>query len=605
MPPFIHSNEESEIPEDVVLSAETLEETFQSMFTEEQAFMRANSHLRVTPGVSILTRDLYGSRGDGGTSGLRQLHTYGIDGDYTRNEQPVAPNGDTVDSPGSNEKPKKLSTAHINRLRKAAEVIILELNGRVPNTSTSAGRRERQYLELLRNEKDANLTTEEVIRSEFPIHLINVSAQLFRKIAESGDVMGIRLAPSEYGRKYVFGCGTCGIEIPDDCAFLCSGSMWCSEHVPQLEVCAGCSNLRATCTQVQTFDNRDVMMCEHCLRVRTSCSRCGENITREYIELMLCQSCIDYTDDSDIHRHFSLGMKWTGTAKGDIVKSDRLFSAEVEAVVPTSSMMHHLSKDLPHENGISGDGSIDSEGGYGFETQTPRLQGKRGEELVHRMAKVFKDTSAFVNKSCGLHVHLDGKGIMRPSRKEYPTALIQLWKTHLVFEDAILSFLPYERRRNGFCRPMGDSFKLTELELCDSLLDLEKLWYKQRTYSEIQRSKGQHYHSSRYFGVNFHSLLSHGHLEIRYHSGTLNARKILEWANLHCLIMDSAAKKELTDDFLQEAMATSVLRDKTELLFETIGMAESSRQYFRARQKKFGSKSADESVKLPDGSVTQ
>ncbi len=229
-----------------------------------------------------------------------------------------------------------------------------------------------------------------------------------------------------------------------------------------------------------------------------------------------------------------------------------------------------------------------------FELQTPKLSGARGEELIRQMTASVKAIKSVVNESCGMHIHLDGTGIIGTDRKAYPQALLQLWRTYVVFEDVIMSFLPFSRRRNDYCRPLAEAFKMGDLETIESIAEVEKLWYQERTYSNVYQAKGHKYHASRYFGANFHSLLAHGHFEVRFHSGTTNTRKILEWANLHALILDACEAGVMDHDLLREAQATYLISEKTKLLFDRIGLAQNSRQYFRSRQNKFGNKKTED-----------
>lgn len=507
---------------------------------------------------------------------------------YPGSDSRVAP--DEEQKPPKEERP---TAAQLKKLEMLAEQISMGIEARIPRRS--GGRREAQYLELVQGEKEQKATPNEIVSSEIPVPLDRLSGEKLTEIINSGIVSGIySKGPNRSTTEYK--CSVDGRLFTRKFMFFCGSKLYCPEHVPTLEVCVRCRNMREGCSPVTTFDGREVMACISCVGSVTRCEGCHSEIGVEYIEFGRCQDCIDSPDEgSHPYRKFSMSLKWGSKEQGTIVKSDRLYSAEIESVSPDSAGVYRYSEAVPKEVGLSTDGSIDSNGGYGFETQTPRLQGKKGEELLYRMGAALKEIGAVVNKSCGMHVHLDGKGIIAASRREYPAALLQLWKAHLVFEEAIMSFLPYARRRNDYCRPMNDNFKLEEIDGCESLLDAERLWYKRPTYREIQSAKGHHYHSSRYFGVNLHSLLGQGHLEIRYHSGTTNARKTLEWANLHALIMDAAAAKKFTPEFLKEAQATTVLREKSELLFELIGLTESSRQYFRARQKKFGNKQVDES----------
>lgn len=485
-------------------------------------------------------------------------------------------------------KPKGFTTSETRKMRAITERILLEI-GNVP--SQRRGRREGQYFELLKERKNETKDAREIIGNEVPVHVSSLSGKTLRKIESEGacpDFRGGRLL-----------CATCHRAPSYSTSFFLLGRAYCALDLPNFELCATCGNFEASTKVVDTFDERTIKVCANCLRNRRACQACNARIDERYIEVRRCQDCIENPRYGDrVWREFSMSLKWASKELGQIVKSQRLFSSEIEALAPYENDMRRFAEKLPKECGISTDGSVgstDDVDGYGFETQTPRLRGKKGEELVYRMGAALKDIGARVNRTCGMHIHLDGEGIVMPSRREYPVALLQLWKTHLIFEDVMLSFLPFARRRNDFCRPMRDAFSMNDIETCDSLLDIEKLWYKERTYGDIHEAKRHHYHSSRYFGVNFHSLLSRGHLEIRYHSGTTNPRKVLEWANLHALIMDAAAKKILTYDFLTDAQAVSSLREKTELLFAKIGLAESSRRYFLARQKKFSARTEDES----------
>lgn len=465
-------------------------------------------------------------------------------------------------------------------------------------------RRAEEYANLGKNDKEENMTAREVVSSEVAVPFDWVSSNNRDTIIQRGMCPTIVRKP-QGGATLV--CRTCEHEVPLDYAFVCMGDLYCALHVPSLEACTMCRALNGNTEVVQTFDGRQIHACRRCIERRNRCTQCNNALPRAYMEVRMCGDCIEHEGAASAQRSFSYALKWVSEELGAIVKTKRMFSSEVEALAPDSGRLTVLGARLPRECGISGDGSINSSGREApFETQTPRLGGTKGEELVQRMAAVFKEIGAKVNDSCGMHIHLDGKGIILPSRKERPTAILQLWKSHLVFEDVIVSFLPYARRNNQFCRMMRSAFSVQSVETCTSLLEAEKLWYKERTYQEIQSSKGHHYHSSRYFGVNFHSLFANGHLEIRYHSATLNARKILEWANLHALIMDAAANKLLTPDFLQEAEMTTSLHDKTIMLFDKIGLAKPSREYFLARQRKFTKKTekeADEPSTTPRPSV--
>lgn len=451
-------------------------------------------------------------------------------------------------------------------------------NNRQP---VQGGRREREYINSEISAARNNMTGEELLDTDFPIALINLPQRQFRSLRNTGcrDIIPDPTSHQRYGWK----CHRCNVRPPLKYTFLLDGSFWCAVHLPDLEMCTRCSEMQEGCVVIPQFDGADALLCPNC-QGATECNSCGNRITLDRIGLGLCDPCLN-RQHTGTQRPFSLSLNWVGGKQGDIVKSERIFSCEIETAVPSTSALVAVSKELPREAGMGHDGSIQMD--YGFEIQSPRLGSALGEEFITRTTEVLHKYKARIDDSCGMHIHLDGRGIISPSRRTFPAALLQLWKAHLVFEDVTLSFLPYSRRRNDFCRPMADSFKLLELNNIGSLLDAEKLWYKERTFERVRRVKTVHRHVSRYFGVNLHSLLSHGHLEIRYHSGTTNPQKILEWANLHCLIMDAAAAGKFSYDFLREAQATSSLKEKTQMLFTLIGLSKESQHYYRSRQQKF------------------
>lgn len=482
-----------------------------------------------------------------------------------------------------------IDSAHLNRLVTATNLVLSDFQTyQDPERRDS---RENNYLEIIKNEKRESITTMDLITSEFPIYLAELSRAEIQGIYDSGSVRGA--VSVEGGKKAV--CVKCSLDTPFRFAFLTNSRIYCADHVPHFKMCGACNELKEDAKLVTTFDEREIYVCKGCIenRMANGCRRCGSPFSLEYVELRRCPNHLG--EEGQGMRGFSKSLKWVVRQKGEVVKSTRMFSAEIEALVGKSRAIEVLAATIPPECGMTGDGSVSGMSLHGFEMQTPRLAGRKGEELLWRVGASLKKVDATVNSTCGMHIHLDGKGLINPNRRIYPKALIQLWKAYIVFEDVVLSVIPYERRSTSYARPLRDVFKLIELEVCETMLDCERLWYKERYWHNIQSYKLDRHHTTRYFGVNLHPLLGHGHMEIRYHSGTTNPNKILQWVNLHALIMDAAAEGKFTREFLKEAQATTALKDKTDLLFDLLGMAEGSKQYFYARQKKFTKNTNNES----------
>lgn len=457
-------------------------------------------------------------------------------------------------------------------------------------------RRERDYVEMIESERQRNKTARELLYSDRPVYLPYIDYAMLPELSNLTSNICKSTTPISSG--YRFFSNKTKQEIPIDHAFMLMGGIYVSTEVPQIETCAQCSFVTGDCVLTKMYDGREVYICPQCIKLKVKCNRCNNKLTLDYYEAKMCASCIERVSEDRPFRNYYLGQKWVGDKVGDIMQSMRVFSFEVEAIL-SSSNINLLGKTLPPEAGLGGDASIRGEGSPGVEAQSSLLRGSRGEEFTARTMAAFKIAKAWVNKSCGMHVHLSADEFIPTSRQDTPTFLKDLWKAHLVFEDVIFSFLPYNRRLNRYCRPLRDYFKISEIDMIETIYDAEKLWYKQQDANAIRSEKQHHHHASRYFGINFHSLFAQNHLEIRHHSGTLNGKKILQWANLHALIMDAAVAGKFTHSLLMDAQVTTSIKDKTQMLFEAIGLSNKSKQYFTQRQMKFSDKGQDEDGLTP------
>lgn len=116
------------------------------------------------------------------------------------------------------------------------------------------------------------------------------------------------------------------------------------------------------------------------------------------------------------------------------------------------------------------------------------------ETIIERVCSVLNDQlDASVNKTCGLHVHLD----MR--RRKASAAYKRLVNS----QEVLRSLVPYSRRKNDFCKPNTTS------SLVEALTN-----------------------GARYWVINPQSLKKHKTLEVRLHSGTTDATKIINWVKL-------------------------------------------------------------------------
>lgn len=157
---------------------------------------------------------------------------------------------------------------------------------------------------------------------------------------------------------------------------------------------------------------------------------------------------------------------------------------------------------------IKGDGSIDAAimlngvQSYGVprEIVVTYCSGKDGEKFLTRICKKLNE-HAVVNNTCGTHVHFDMRHVSREEAMLYSVKVA-------VAVSALRLMLPKSRRRNYFCQ---DSVSLET--------------------------------GNRYSFVNFESYAKYKTVEIRGHSGTLQADKILNWTKIVERVMYNKSSK--------------------------------------------------------------
>lgn len=129
-------------------------------------------------------------------------------------------------------------------------------------------------------------------------------------------------------------------------------------------------------------------------------------------------------------------------------------------------------------------------------------------------------------------------------------ALKTLMAFHVVFDKVFFAMLPESRHKSSrYCMPLSKRLSIEDISGCNKLDDLEKLWYKSTKTYDINSRKESKYDSSRYYGLNLHILFSKkATAEMRYHSGTTNIDKILNWVALHQRILDMIQKQDISLD---------------------------------------------------------
>lgn len=337
-----------------------------------------------------------------------------------------------------------------------------------------------------------------------------------------------------------------------------------------------------------THDGRSI--CDTCAHDYVCCDDCGELRNVDSMLGVYCPDCSanhqdDYDDGSLRTRDWYSGDSYKDSQNSSSpIQSMRPFGVELELTVGDYARANRISKELPQHVGIHTDGSIR---GVGMEVVTPVMNGIKAVNLVHKMCDKMKEHGASVNKSCGYHVHIDMSEINNDSGDKIHRKLRDLWLFYIAFEDVIMSFLPDSRRNNQYCHVLRSDYNFREIHNSSNTGQLERIWYRVSNERELNSRKASHKDTSRYRGINMHTLFAERHIEIRYHSGTINARKILEWANLHLMIADTCFFRGIDTDYLMAMTNEIDMAKKTDMFFQILNIETRSEGYFRARQAHF------------------
>lgn len=141
------------------------------------------------------------------------------------------------------------------------------------------------------------------------------------------------------------------------------------------------------------------------------------------------------------------------------------------------------------------------------EVVSPILKGNDGKKSLKVVCKALSEIGAKVNKSCGLHVHLDAKNMT-----------IEQWRNLIInyarLEAIIDGFMPKSRRGNNnyYCRSISLMPRLEATILhCNSVEEIVN------------------YLGTRYMKINVEAYSRHKTVEFRQHGGSIEYAKIEKW----------------------------------------------------------------------------
>ena len=155
---------------------------------------------------------------------------------------------------------------------------------------------------------------------------------------------------------------------------------------------------------------------------------------------------------------------------------------------------------------------------YKCELVTPILQYDDIEDL-QQVVRDLRAAGAKSNKSCGIHVHVDGAN-------HTPRSLKNIMEFMVARQDLVNDSLANAYRAR-WCAPISkELLKAVKAEKDLTFSKFEKIWYSPANDNYYGGIDHYHYNATRYHGLNLHAFFSKGTVEFRLFNGTMHAGKI-------------------------------------------------------------------------------
>lgn len=307
-------------------------------------------------------------------------------------------------------------------------------------------------------------------------------------------------------------------------------------------------------------------ICDKCASEDTFiCDRCGERLHNDAYEADgYCSSCYEDLEEEEEPENIEIPFKIGKSKTFDKNPFKNTCGIEIECI---NKNKHEFYREELKSYGFSQlyDGSLNSNG---VEFRSNAFNGDLLFNKIDDFLRVLNRSGFKIDKSCGLHIH-----IKIPQSVEYLKKIAFFYQT---YEPFFFNMLPDSRRDNFYCKNFSRMYKSINLK------DRNYYHIKSKVYNSKDKSfqdivSKEKYNDSRYCWVNLHSVFYRGTLEIRNHSGTLNADKIKKWLLIHLTCLE----------FLNRLPSEIIFRlPKNEMLFLSLFPRE-LKEYIINRWQKF------------------
>lgn len=165
---------------------------------------------------------------------------------------------------------------------------------------------------------------------------------------------------------------------------------------------------------------------------------------------------------------------------------------------------------------------------YSTEIVSPILCYEDIEDL-QEVVRQLRHAGAFVNKSCGIHIHIDAS-------QHTPATLKNLVNLMAQKEDILYRALQIAPERLKYCQKVNeDLIGVVNRQKPETLEELADMWYA-GSYGD----RHAHYNESRYRGLNLHATFTKGTVEFRLFNSTTHAGEIKAYIQF-CLALSHQA----------------------------------------------------------------
>jgi hypothetical protein len=145
------------------------------------------------------------------------------------------------------------------------------------------------------------------------------------------------------------------------------------------------------------------------------------------------------------------------------------------------------------------------------ELVSPPLCDEQGLMQLRTVIRALASVGGTVNKSCGLHVHVDANDLNAGQ-------ILSVVRRYAHFENQINAFMPPSRRGSRWAHSVGGHY------VDDLLRQVNRYGNPRNIFGGLNR----------YMAVNLASYARHGTVEFRQHSGSTNPAKVANWVTF-CL----------------------------------------------------------------------